>query len=142
MEWYWKVYEQVLRGFGDKRTESVHSSLLLVRELLKHTGNFMLPRFREVCRHLMELSYGKNKSVRIAIIQLLPELADYCPQSFARWHIASSIDFLLECSRTQEMLPYSLLSIGRLCKALGKYLVDHHTRVEQMLGIIKLFIIR
>jgi serine/threonine-protein kinase mTOR len=54
LQWYCAVYEQVLLGFAQGTPEAVHGSLLVVAELLKHTGDFMIPRYKEVralCKH-------------------------------------------------------------------------------------------
>ena len=48
LQWYCSVYQQVLLGFKDGSLESVHGSLLVTKELLKYTGDFMLPRYKEV----------------------------------------------------------------------------------------------
>lgn len=48
LQWYCSLYEQVLLGYKDGSLEAVHGSLLVTEELLKYTGDFMLPRYKEV----------------------------------------------------------------------------------------------
>lgn len=50
LQWYCSLYEQVLLGFKEGTLEAVHGSLLVTEELLKYTGDFMLPRYKEVIR--------------------------------------------------------------------------------------------
>ena len=138
MQYYCIVYEQILVGFKDGSNESVHASLLVVRELLKHTGDFMIPRFKEVCRAIMLLSFHRSRSARSAIVQLLPELAEFCTVSFARTHLHEAVDMLLRCTRSFDLRSQALLSIGKLCRALGPHLVDHPDLVEQLIGSINI----
>ena len=42
-------------GFVNASGENVHGSLLVVAEALKYTGDFMIPRFKEVCKSIMAL---------------------------------------------------------------------------------------
>jgi FKBP12-rapamycin complex-associated protein len=51
VQWYYKLFEQTMRGLGrDQRTgampnaEAIHGSLLVLGELLQHTGEFLLAR--------------------------------------------------------------------------------------------------
>jgi serine/threonine-protein kinase mTOR len=48
LQWYCSIYEEVLLGFKVGTVESVHGSVLATEELLKYTGDFMLPRYKEV----------------------------------------------------------------------------------------------
>jgi hypothetical protein len=42
---------QVEEGLSRHQTASIHGSLLIIGEMLSHTGDFMVPRFQEVRRH-------------------------------------------------------------------------------------------
>ena len=48
LQWYCSLFEQVLLGYTEGTLEAVHGSLLVTEELLKYTGDFMLPRYKEV----------------------------------------------------------------------------------------------
>ena len=49
LQWYFNIYEQVHEGFKKGSPESIHGSLLVTSEVLRHTGHFMVPRFKEIC---------------------------------------------------------------------------------------------
>lgn len=68
------IYEIV--GFRRNMTETIHGSLLILSELLKHTGDFMIPRFKEICKAIMTFKDHKSKIVKSAIINLLPLLGE------------------------------------------------------------------
>jgi FKBP12-rapamycin complex-associated protein len=124
------IHEGFLRGTA----ESVHGSLLVAREMLTHTGDFMIPRFKEICKAIMALKDHRSRVVRAAIAALLPELATFCPDAFARTHLDESVELLVKCSAASDLRPQALLSTGKLCRAVGSYLVD---RVDEMVAIVQ-----
>eukprot|EP01033_Poteriospumella_lacustris_P010144 gene10144-7234_t len=134
LQWYCFIYDQLQEGFLAPNEELVHGSLLVVAEMLKYTGDFMIPRFKEVCRSLMQLKNHKSKLVKQAIIDLLPSLAHLCPDVFARAHMDESIDFLIKCTRTSELRSAALLSIGKMCTAMGTHMVN---RMDELLQVLR-----
>ena len=52
VQWYYKLFEETVKGLGKGASvESVHGSLMAVGELLGHSGEFMLARYKEVSAH-------------------------------------------------------------------------------------------
>jgi hypothetical protein len=100
----------------------------------------MIPRFKETCQAITNHFYHKDRSVRAAIILILPELAAFCTVSFARSYLHDSVEMLLRCARSTDLRPQALLSIGKLCRALGEYLIDHQDRVQEIVGELKSYI--
>jgi FKBP12-rapamycin complex-associated protein len=119
-------------GFNRGTAESVHGSVLVAREMLTHTGSFMLPRFKELCSAIIGLKEHKSLVVRAAIASLLPELASFCPDVFARTHLNESIELLVKCAT--DLRPQALLSTGKLCRAIGSHLVE---RVDDVSIIVQ-----
>lgn len=134
LQWYCNIYDQIHEGFRKGAAESVHGSLLVVSQMLTHTGDFMVPRFKEVCRAIMGLQDHRSKVVRGAIASLIPALAHFCPDSFARTHLDESVDVLVKCSKVTELRQQALLSTGQLCQAVGAHLVP---RMDELLSIVK-----
>lgn len=49
VQWYYRLFEETQRGLQTGTSEAVvHGSLLAMGEMLRHTGEFMLARYREV----------------------------------------------------------------------------------------------
>jgi Domain of unknown function (DUF3385) len=134
LQWYCNIYDMIHEGFQKGTSESIHGSLLVVREMLRHTGNFMMPRFKEVCKAIMALKDHSSKVVRSAITSLLPALALFCPDAFARRHLNESVDLLVKCAAIPDLRPMALLSTGRLCKALGPHLVS---RIDEVILVVQ-----
>jgi hypothetical protein len=136
LQWYCLIYDQLQDGLMNGSEEFVHGSILVLTEVLRYTGDFMMPRFKETCKNIMGLKDHKSRIVKSAIVTLLPSLASLSPDAFARAHMDESIEFLLKCSRAnnQELKPQALLSTGKLCLAMGTHLV---TRIDELMNIVK-----
>lgn len=134
LQWYCYLYDQFQEGFVNGSEEHVHGSLLVVAEALKYTGDFMIPRFKEVCKSIMALKDHKARIVRASIITLLPSLAELCPDAFARAHMDEAVEFLLRCAKTSDLRPQALLATGKLCVAVGPYLVP---RIDEMMVMLR-----
>lgn len=57
---------QVEEGLSKGQTASIHGSLLIIGEMLSHTGDFMVPRFQEVRPLIAEQEGGERKDRRPA----------------------------------------------------------------------------
>ncbi|KAI9917544.1 hypothetical protein PsorP6_012846 [Peronosclerospora sorghi] len=68
-----------------------HGSLLVIGELLAHTGRFMVPRFREVCDTMFRYKDAKDRRVHRVVSTLLPQLADFCPGAFVQYYLDECI---------------------------------------------------
>lgn len=134
LQWYCGLYDRIHDGLKKGTAESVHGSLLVVSESLKLTGDFMVPRFKEVCKAIMQFKDHRSRTVKGAIIHLLPSLAQFCPDAFARTHLDEAMDMLLKCCKSQETKADALLSTGQLCRALGPHLVN---RVDELLDLVR-----
>jgi phosphatidylinositol kinase/protein kinase (PI-3 family) len=122
---YCKIYKEMQEGFQKTNSvEALHGALLVVGEMLDHTGDFMLPRFEEVCDSVISLAEHKKTMIRISVAELIPRLARRCPSAFGRRYLDICLKFLLKnaakasSSSSQEMRPVCFISIGQLTLAL------------------------
>lgn len=126
-----KIHDGVMEGlkpslnmtaaaFGFSIDASLHGSLMVAGEMLVHTGDFMIPRFYELCDAVLPLITRANGVVRLAVIYLIPRLAKRCPASFERRYLSQFLDYLLSSAKPSnkkgilDVRPASLLAIGRL----------------------------
>jgi FKBP12-rapamycin complex-associated protein len=133
LQWYCNIYEQIHEGFRKNIAESVHGSLLVVEQMLKHTGDFMVPRFKEMCKAIIALKEHRSKVVRGALLSLLPALAQFCPDAFARTYLDESVEIVVLASKVQELRQPALLAMGHLCRAVGPYLAS---RVDELVSVV------
>jgi FKBP12-rapamycin complex-associated protein len=54
LECYYSLYEEAKKNIlRAKHSYHIHGSLLVIGELLQHTGEFMVPRFEEVAANIL-----------------------------------------------------------------------------------------
>ena len=96
VQWYYRLFEETQRGLTRVTSlETVHGSLLALGELLRHTGEFMLARYREVCDTVLKFRDSKEKLIRRAVITLLPRLAAFAPERFVKSYLDQATEHLL-----------------------------------------------
>ncbi len=65
VQWYYKLFERTMRCLNRDRggnmptAESIHGALLALGELLRHTGEFLLARYREVVETVLRFKDSK-----------------------------------------------------------------------------------
>lgn len=108
VQWYYQLFEQTTRSLNrDYKTgampsaESIHGALLALGELLRHTGEFLLARYKEVVETVLRFKDSKEKLIRRAVIVLLPRLAAFAPERFAQDYLSKCISHLLSVLKHQ-----------------------------------------
>ena len=99
--------------------ESQHGSLLAFGELLRHTGEFMLSRYKEVAETVLGLHQSREKIVRRATLELVPKLAAFSPKRFTESYLERSMRLLLSCLKNQAERDAGFTAIGDVAAALA-----------------------
>lgn len=60
LQWYQKIYDEAQKGFKHSSPEHNHGSLIALGELLRNTGEFVTPKFRDVCEDMLRLRKDKH----------------------------------------------------------------------------------
>ena len=122
VQWYYKLYEETQSGISAKgaSVEDVHGSLLAFGELLRHTGEFMLSRYKEVAETVLRLHESKERIVRRSVTNLIPKLAAFYPQRFSESYLSSSAALLLATIRVPSERDAGFNAIGDLAAALAE----------------------
>ncbi|GLC61314.1 hypothetical protein PLESTB_001742500 [Pleodorina starrii] len=127
VQWYYKLFEQTMRGMKrDHRTgimpstESIHGSLLALAELLQHTGEFMLARYKEVVENVFRYKDSKEKNIRRAVIHLLPRMAAFSPERFASEYLPRAIAFLLTVLKNPPERGAAFAALADMAAALAR----------------------
>ena len=100
------------------RPEKIHGSLLALGELLRHTGEFMLSRYKEVAETVLKFYRSRRLIVRRSVIDLIPRLAAFSPRRFADSYLPLACGVLLTSIRAQGERDAGFLALGDLAKAL------------------------
>lgn len=104
---------------------SQHGSLLVVSTMLAYTGDFMLPRYEELCRAVLAFQDHPKALIRLEVVRLLPRLANTNPKVFGRRFLEDGLTFLIESASTPtaprvgvDVRPSAYQSIGQLILAM------------------------
>ena len=104
---------------------SQHGSLLVVSTMLAYTGDFVLPRYNELCQGVMNFCTSSKALIRLEVIRLLPRLAQRRPRVFGRHFLEKSLVFLVESASTiattrsgVDVRPTAFKAIGQLVLAM------------------------
>ena len=120
VKWYYRLFEETQRGLTRATSvETVHGSLLALGELLRHTGEFMLARYREVCDTVLRLRESKERLIRRAVIALIPRLAAFAPERFLRSYLKQSTEYLLSIMASPSDRSVGFIAVAEMAMALS-----------------------
>lgn len=102
-----------------------HGSLLVTSCMIAYTGDFMLPRFDEICTAVLSFAGHPQPLIRLEVVRLVPRLARRCPGVFGRRYLDQSLAFLLDSASTPtpprvavDIRPSAYAAIGQLVLAM------------------------
>ena len=121
VQWYYKLYEETQNGISTKMAsvEQTHGSLLAFGEMLRHTGEFMLSRYKEVAETVLRLHDSRERIVRRSVVELIPKLAAFSPRRFAESYLEQSMALLLAAIQTPGERDAGFTAVGDLAAALA-----------------------
>ena len=153
VQWYYRLYEETQLGIagsgkssgtssGASTVEQTHGSLLAFGEMLRHTGEFMLSRYKEVAETVLRLHESKvsfflsyfrvgdvtdgvfylhlqERIVRRSVTELIPRLAAFSPARFAESYLSASAATLLATIRSPGERDAGFMAVGDLAAALA-----------------------
>uniref|UniRef100_A0A7S3R516 Serine/threonine-protein kinase TOR n=1 Tax=Dunaliella tertiolecta TaxID=3047 RepID=A0A7S3R516_DUNTE len=154
VQWYYKLFVQTMRGLNkDIRTgympsaEAIHGSLLALGELLQHTGEFLLARYKEVVETVLCFKDSKEKQIRRAVMVLLPRLAAFSPERFAAEYLGRALTYLIAVLKNQPERGAAFSAIAAMSAALADVgcasafeacLPAISTQMKESIGLAKL----
>jgi serine/threonine-protein kinase mTOR len=107
-------------GFKLSSSDSIHGSLLAIREILIHAGKFMDGRFGEVCEIVLRYKEHREGLVRRTVIALIPELAQFDPDAFVSAHLSTCMTYLLSQLKKEKERSFAYVAIGKVAIAVGR----------------------
>lgn len=122
---YESVYDDAELGLRDPAVEVIHGSLLAILKLLRHSKSFMRTRLHRTCELVQRLHRHRDPLIRRTVTNLIPVLAAYDPEYYAREYLGAVITMLLEQLRrerertTKESCTETLEAMGLVAMAMG-----------------------
>ena len=68
--------------------------------------------YRQVCQAVMSVREHKDRCIRVSVIEILPRLAQFCSDMFARVYLEDCLAHLMHAIRQSELRPQSFLALG------------------------------
>ncbi|TPX74745.1 adenosylmethionine---8-amino-7-oxononanoate transaminase [Chytriomyces confervae] len=142
MQGYLKLYSEACKGIltmpkGPVSSDSLHGSLLTLREMLKHTVKFMESRYPEASELILRNRDSKDILIRKTVITLCSSLASFNPPSFVALHFNTYLPYLLGQLRREKDISTvnrAYISFGEIAQVVG---FDITRYLEVFLKIVK-----
>jgi FKBP12-rapamycin complex-associated protein len=125
LQWYFKLYAEVQKGLTTTNVDSIHGSLLVISELLRYSGDFMLSRFKECCDYSMLLKDSKTSIIRDTVIDLLQKLAQYSRNAFVKGYLEECLLFITNTIKNGQSRKVGFLALGSIAKTVGNIIERH-----------------
>jgi FKBP12-rapamycin complex-associated protein len=130
-----RVYEEVIKGFAMNTVDTIHGSLLTLKELLLKGNMFMHgQRYKEACEIVMRYKDHKDNLIRKEVINIIPTLASYAPAEFTSSYLHQSMLHLQGLIKRDKDRNDAFNAVGKVASAVGSSIAPY---LEGILGYIK-----
>ncbi|KAI6250061.1 Serine/threonine-protein kinase tor2 [Erysiphe necator] len=116
--WQLKIYDEAVTGVRQGSVENIHGSLLVIKELLQQGGMFMHEHYPEICELVFRLKDHRDVQIRRTVVMLIPELANYSPNEFAKNFLHKFMVFLSGMLKREKDRNDAFLAIGNIANAV------------------------
>ncbi|KAI9746692.1 MAG: phosphatidylinositol kinase- protein kinase tor1 [Claussenomyces sp. TS43310] len=118
LQWQSRIYDEAVQGIRLGTVESIHGSLLVIKELLQQGGMFMHEHYQEVCEIVFRHKEHREPVIRKTVVLLIPELANYSPTDFAQSYLHKFMVFLSGMLKKDKERNDAFLAIGNIANAV------------------------
>jgi FKBP12-rapamycin complex-associated protein len=118
LTWQSKIYDDAVQGIKLGTIESIHGSLLVIKELLQQGGMFMHEHYQEACEIVFRHKDHREPIIRRTVVLLIPELASYSPTEFAQSYLHKFMVFLSGMLKKDKERNDAFLAIGNIANAV------------------------
>ena len=124
-KWFTKLYEETAAGFKTGNFESIHASLLTMKELLLKGGMFMQEHYKAACDVCLRLKEHREPKIRAQIVELIPILAGYAPTEFAGTYLHNFMIYLQGQLKKDKERNDAFIAIGQVANAVGSAIASY-----------------
>jgi len=118
-QWFSKVYEEILKGFALNTNESIHGSLLTMKELLDKSAMFMNEqKYKETVETVLKYREHRDPLIRREVVLIIPILASYSPTEFATKYLHQCMLHLQGLIRKDRDRDKAFIAIGQIANAV------------------------
>ncbi|KAI9850778.1 MAG: phosphatidylinositol kinase- protein kinase tor1 [Thelocarpon superellum] len=124
-QWFARIYDEALQGLKMNTVETIHASLLTLKELLLKGGMFMTDRYRDVCEIVLRYKDHREPLIRRQVVILIPILASYAPQDFVNSYMHKFMTHLSSQLRREKDRNPAFIAVGKIAGAVGSAIAPY-----------------
>ncbi len=119
-QWLARIYDEVLKGYQINTVDTIHGSLLVVKELLSGGGMFMQgTRYKDTCETVLRYKDHKDALIRREVVNIFPVLAGYAPVEFGNQYLHKCMLHLQGLLKRDKDRNPAFVAIGKIAGAVG-----------------------
>ncbi|RDA95477.1 hypothetical protein CP533_5392 [Ophiocordyceps camponoti-saundersi (nom. inval.)] len=116
--WMTKIFNEARLGLKINTVESIHASLLVLKELLEQGGMFMQEHYQEACDVVFKHKEHRDPTIRSTVVLLIPDLASYSPADFAHGWLHKFMVYLSGMLKKDKERNDAFLAIGNIANSV------------------------
>ncbi len=113
-----KMYSDAKHGLKLNTVESIHGSLLVLKELLEQGSMFMEDHYTEACEIVSRYKDHRDATIRKTSVILIPDLAMYAPTKFSDEHLHQFMIYLSAMLKREKERNEAFVAIGSVANAV------------------------
>lgn len=119
--WFSRIYGDINKGFQLNNVESIHGSLLALKELLLKGGMFMQTgsRYQEACDKIFQYKDHRELLIKQEVTTIIPILAAYYPTEFSNSYLHKFMIHLQGLLKKEKDRNPAFVAIGKVASAVG-----------------------
>lgn len=120
-QWLVRLYHEIMKGFQVNTVDTIHGSLLALKELLMRGALFMKGnnRYPESCDRVFLYKEHREPQIRQEVVGLIPILAAYDPDVFTTHHLHKFMMHLQGQLKKDKDRNLAFEAIGEVAYAVG-----------------------
>ncbi|KAF5697031.1 FKBP12-rapamycin complex-associated protein, partial [Fusarium mundagurra] len=116
--WMSKIYNESKAGLKVNTVESIHGSLLVLKELLEQGAMYMQEHYQEACEIVFKHKDHRDPTIRKTVVLLIPDLASYSPADFAHTWLHKFMVYLSDMLKKDKERNDAFLAIGNIANSV------------------------
>ena len=118
-QWYSKLYDEAFKGMKSSKDDAIHGSLLAVNEMVRNTGEFMVPRFEETVDIILLFKDSRNALIQRTVVALIPSFAAFSKATFIDKYLKISMSYMLHLLKSQRERSLVFESCGKVSRTVS-----------------------
>ena len=117
-QWFSLMYTEITQGIRNSSIESIHASLLVLKELLAKGEMFMREHYLEACEIVLRFKDHREIRIRYEVVTIIPILAAYFPPAFSQMYLHKYMTFLQGQLKKEKERSQAFIAIGKTAIAV------------------------